>query len=141
MDAGSGNGILGIPVAVLNPDKTIFLIEPRKKKAEFLIYAVRKMMLSNVGIVRSNIEDFFKTRKKSSVTLLARGFPDNTRLSSYVGKKLASELILITSEDKIKKMQKGIEKLAQKTYNVPFRDNLKIIHITDVSRETQRENG
>jgi len=136
VDAGSGNGILGIPIAILNPEKMIFLVEPRKKKSEFLIYAVKELSLNNAEVIRSGIEEFFKSRKKQKLTLIGRGFPDNLKLAGYVKKGIASELILITSEYKIKKMEKGIEKLGQKIYNVPFRDNLKIIHITDVSRET-----
>lgn len=136
VDAGSGNGILGIPIAILNPDKRIILVEPRKKKSEFLSYTVSELNLKNTKVVRSGIEEFLKGRKKRKFTLIARGFPDNIKLTNYVKKKIVKELLLITSLDKIKKMPKGIEKLRQNIYNVPFRDNLKIMHIANVSRET-----
>ncbi len=136
VDAGSGNGILGIPIAILNPDKKIFLIEPRKKKSEFLSYTINKLDLKNTEVVRSGIEEFLKGRKKRKFTMIARGFPDNIKLTIYVKKKIVKELLVITSLTKIKKMTKGIEKLRQNIYNVPFRDNLKIIHIANVSRET-----
>ena len=136
VDAGSGNGILGIPIAILNPDKKVFLIEPRKKKSEFLSYTIKKLDLKNTEVIRSGIEEFLKGRKKRKFTMIARGFPDNIKLTIYVKKKIVKELLLITSLAKIKKMTKGIEKLRQNIYNVPFRDNLKIIHIANVSRET-----
>ncbi|MCK4890553.1 MAG: class I SAM-dependent methyltransferase [Candidatus Aminicenantes bacterium] len=136
VDAGSGNGILGIPIAIINPDKKIFLIEPRKKKSEFLSYVIKKLDLKNTEVIRSGIEEFLKGRQKRKFTMIARGFPDNIKLVIYVKKKIVKELLLITSLDKIKKMTKGIEKLRQNIYNVPFRDNLKIIHIANVSRET-----
>lgn len=136
VDAGSGNGILGIPIAIINPEKEIVLVEPRKKKSEFLKYAVTELGLNNTRVIRSGIEKFVKDAIKERVTVVARGFPDNVKLVSYVNKGVAKELLLITSPDKIKKMAKGIEKSRQKIYNVPFRDNLKIIHIRNVSRET-----
>ena len=136
IDAGSGNGILGIPIAIENPKKKIVLVEPRKKKSEFLNYAIEELRLRNTKVVRSGIEEFVKDVEKGKSTMVGRGFPDNIKLASYVKNGIIKELLLITSQGKIKKMEKGIEKLRQKIYNVPFRDNLKIIHITNVSRET-----
>lgn len=136
VDAGSGNGILGIPIAIKNPEKKIILVEPRKKKSEFLKYAIKELGLGNTKVTRSGIEEFVKDVKKGRFTMVGRGFPDNIKLVSYVKSGIIKELLLITSPGKIKKMEKGIEKLRQKIYNIPFRNNLKIIHITNVSRET-----
>ena len=136
VDAGSGNGILGLPIAFLHPEKIVYLVEPRKKKSEFLNYAVKKLKVSNVVVLREGIEGFVKNKKKMNFTIIARGFPDNSKLISYLKKGVTDEVVLITSLDKIKKVEKGIEKYEQKIYNVPFRDNLKIIYIGNVSRET-----
>lgn len=135
VDAGSGNGILGFPVAFLHPEKLIYLVEPRKKKSEFLKYTANKLKVSNVEVFREGIEDFTK-KKEVKFSIIARGFPDNSKLISYLKKGVVDEVVLITSLDKIKKIEKGIVKYEQKIYNVPFRDKLKIIHITNVSRET-----
>jgi len=48
IDAGSGNGILGIPIAVLDKNREIILVEPQRKKALFLREVKKKMELSNV---------------------------------------------------------------------------------------------
>jgi len=136
VDVGSGNGILGIPIAIINPSKKIVLIEPRKKKIEFLLFAKKELHMDNVVVVKSGIEEFVKKRKKIIPTIIARGFPDNEKLVLYIKKEIAEELLLLTSESKIKKIIKKIEKLDQNIYNVPYRDNLKIIHLSNVSRET-----
>lgn len=136
VDVGSGNGILGIPIAILSIEKEIIMVEPRKKKSEFLFYAVKELDLKNATVVRSGIEEFVKVAKNKRFTLVGRGFPDNDKLLLYLKKRVVRELLLITSLSKIKKTEKRIEMLEQKIYNVPFRDNLKIIHIKDVSRET-----
>ncbi len=136
VDAGSGNGILGFPLSIANPSRELFLVEPIKKKADFLSYAQRTLDLQNVTVVNTIVEKFIKDTKKKGFTLVARGFPDNLRLLSYLKKKVAYELLILTSDHKIKKIEKKIEKLKQNIYNVPFRDNLKLIHIKNVSRET-----
>ena len=136
IDAGSGNGILGIPLSIMNPGIKIFLVEPEKKKYEFLVYAVNKLKLKNIEVIKATILTFYKTFKFKKTTLVARGFPDNIMLVKLLEKNLTNELILITSVNKIKKMKKDIEKFEQKIYNIPFRDYIKIIKMRNVSRET-----
>lgn len=141
VDAGSGNGLLGIPVALLNPQKKIYLVEPRKKKSEFLSYIKEELNLKNVEVMRMGIEEFVKSRDLKKNAIIARGFPNNDKLISYVKNGIAGAVYLVTSINKIKKLRKGIEKVGQNIYNVPFRDNLKIVSTINVSRETQGENG
>jgi len=141
VDAGSGNGLLGIPVAVLNPQKRVYLVEPRKKKSEFLVFLKEELKINNIEIIRADIGWFIKNKNIHNAAITARGFPDNEKLISYVKKRVVRAVFLITSMNKIKKIKKGIEKVEQKIYNIPFRDNLKIVSIINVSRETQGENG
>ncbi|MEN8153654.1 MAG: RsmG family class I SAM-dependent methyltransferase [Acidobacteriota bacterium] len=138
VDAGSGNGILGIPLSITEPGKKIFMVEPEKKKYEFLIHAVEKLNLNNIEAEKATIINFFKTFKIQDSTLVARGFPDNSMLVKLLEKNLVKELILITSENKIKKIEKDIEMFEQKIYNIPSRDYIKIIKMKNVSRETLR---
>src|SRR3954462_12692058 len=49
-DVGSGGGVPGIPLAVARPDASVVLIESTKKKAAFLVTAVRELGLSNVTV-------------------------------------------------------------------------------------------
>jgi len=84
--------------------------------------------------IKNNILE--KINKAMRFSIIARGFPDNAKLISYVKNRVAEEVILITSLSKIKKIEKGIEKCEQRIYNVPFRDNLKILYTANVSRET-----
>ena len=136
IDAGSGNGILGFPIAISDQKKNITLVEPRKKKHEFLEYTKAELELKNVTVANSQIEEFFKSYCSLKSTLISRGFPDNLKLVSFLRKRIVSELIIVTSKSKIKKMEKGIEKFEQSIYNVAFRDNLKILQLKNVSRET-----
>ena len=56
IDAGSGNGILGIPIALLDKNRKIVLVEPKRKKALFLSEVKEKMGLSNVDVRDISIE-------------------------------------------------------------------------------------
>ncbi len=129
IDAGSGNGILGIPIAFANPNKKIILVEPKKKKSFFLRYAKEQLNLNNLEVKETGIEEYLKNTGKGKNTLISRGFPNPGIFAIYLGKMLIHEAIIITSENKIKKMEKNIENILKKTYNVPLRNDLKILKI------------
>jgi hypothetical protein len=48
------------------------------------------------------------------------------------------ELLLISSPDKIKKIQNLVANIRQTRYNIPSRDNLVILKLENVSRETRK---
>lgn len=135
VDAGSGNGLLGIPIAIINKNKKIILVEPKKKKNIFLREVKERMELSNVEIAGVSIEEYLKKWKEKSVSLIARGFPGLNSLCGYVKKGMVKEAILITSENKIKKNQKHLESVKKKIYNVPLRTYLKILKMEKTERE------
>ncbi len=131
IDAGSGNGLLGIPVAILNKNKPVVLVESIQKKARFLDTMKEKLQLSNVRVFPERIEDYMTqvNRKSKCITLIARGFPDFSIFCYWVKKRKINQAVLITSENKIKKNQLHLETCSKKTYNVPSRDTLKVLTI------------
>jgi 16S rRNA (guanine(527)-N(7))-methyltransferase RsmG len=132
IDAGSGNGILGIPIALKDKNRKIVLVEPKGKKALFLNEVKKKMGLSNVNVRDVSIEECLKKGKNGNSeakTLIARGFPRLNALCSFVQQGLINEAVLITSENKIKKNKNDLESVSKKTYNVPLRKNLRILKI------------
>ena len=56
-DIGSGAGFPGIPIKIMCPDITVFLIEPTQKKAVFLQHICSKLQLKNVEIMDKRIEE------------------------------------------------------------------------------------
>jgi 16S rRNA (guanine527-N7)-methyltransferase len=135
VDVGSGNGLLGIPIAIINKNKKIILVEPKKKKNTFLREVKERIELPNVEIAGVSIEEYLKKWKEKSVSLIARGFPGLSTLCGYVKKSMVKEAILITSENKIKKNQKHLESVKKKIYNVPLRTHLKILKMEKTDRE------
>ena len=55
-DLGSGAGFPGVPLAIACPDAAVFLVEARRKKANFLREVVRKADLGNVQVVEERAE-------------------------------------------------------------------------------------
>lgn len=60
IDIGSGAGFPGIPLAVLNPDVLFTLVDTRKKRCDFMEYAVEHLKLNNITIVWKRAEDLGK---------------------------------------------------------------------------------
>jgi len=56
-DIGSGAGFPGIPIKIMCPNITVFLIEPTQKKAVFLQHICSKLRLKNVEIINKRIEE------------------------------------------------------------------------------------
>ena len=140
VDAGSGGGILGIPLALLNTSKPVVLVEPKKKKVEFLREAKEILSLENVEIYGVSIDEYINKEykeagMKGAATLVARGFPHLGVFVDYVYQGLLMEAVLVTSENKIKKNQKHMETIRKKIYNVPLRTHLKILKMEKIARE------
>ena len=57
IDLGSGGGLPGIPLAIINPDKNFYLVESNTKKGAFLLNASTRLKLSNVTVFNRRIED------------------------------------------------------------------------------------
>ena len=56
VDIGSGAGFPGLPLAALNPARSILLVESRTRRAAVLQEAVRAMKLSNVTVSPQRFE-------------------------------------------------------------------------------------
>jgi len=138
IDAGSGGGLLGIPMALSCPEKRIVLTETVQKKVKFLKLAIEELALKNITVWGGSIQEYMQRQKKIAGTLISRGFPHIDILADYVFKKTVKELILITSLLKINKIQNIVANIQQNSYNIPSRNNLIIFKMESVSRETQK---
>ncbi len=58
IDVGSGAGLPGIPIAILCPNKAVYLLDSNSKKTRFLVEVKARLKLDNVSIVNARVEDF-----------------------------------------------------------------------------------
>ena len=57
-DIGSGAGFPGLPLKICNPDISLFIVDPLKKRMEFLKVVVKELGLQDVHIYPERAEDF-----------------------------------------------------------------------------------
>ncbi len=57
MDVGSGAGFPGIPIKIIRPDITMYLLEPSRKKASFLLYMIKTLGLDGAEVIEKRIEE------------------------------------------------------------------------------------
>lgn len=63
LDVGTGAGLPGIPLAIVNPDKHFVLLDSNGKKTRFLFQVKVVLGLSNVTVVNCRIENYQSTQQ------------------------------------------------------------------------------
>ena len=58
IDVGTGPGLPGLPLAILNPDKQFVLLDSLGKRISFIRQAVLALGLKNVEFIQSRVEEY-----------------------------------------------------------------------------------
>ncbi len=98
-DIGSGAGLPGIPLAILEPARNWTLIDSNGKKARFLREAKRALTLNNVRVENARVEDV----KGQFDTVTARAFASVTDMVKIGGHLLAPHGILLAMKGLVDK--------------------------------------
>ena len=80
LDVGSGAGVPGLPLALLQPKLEVVSLDSRGKRIEFQRFAALRLGLTNVRFVHARIEDYQPGMKFD--TLVARAF---ATISEFAG--------------------------------------------------------
>jgi 16S rRNA (guanine527-N7)-methyltransferase len=56
-DVGSGGGLPGVPLAIVEPERRFTLIESRAKRVRFLRHVVAELELANTEVAHGRAED------------------------------------------------------------------------------------
>ncbi len=72
IDVGTGAGLPGIPLSIISPEKTFFLLDSNHKKQVFVSQVVKSLPLNNVQCVHSEVKSYEPTQKFS--TIVTRAF-------------------------------------------------------------------
>jgi 16S rRNA (guanine527-N7)-methyltransferase len=67
LDVGSGAGFPGLPLAIASPTLSVTLLEPRRKRVNFLKEVIRKAKLTNIHVYEGRIEELKKSEKMNAV--------------------------------------------------------------------------
>ena len=146
MDLGSGAGFPGIPLAILLKDTNFYLVEPTKKRCDFLTSVKDSLNLTNVTIINKRSEDldinfrgyfdFIVTRAVSRLNILLEiSLPflkTNGYLICYKGIKYQEEIndssvalkILNSTIEEVKK--ETLPFLNEERFNIIIKKNKEI---------------
>jgi 16S rRNA (guanine527-N7)-methyltransferase len=61
LDIGSGGGFPGVPLAIVRPDVSVTLLEPRHKRASFLRHVVRAVPVEHAIVLGQRVESLAAT--------------------------------------------------------------------------------
>jgi 16S rRNA (guanine527-N7)-methyltransferase len=104
LDAGTGAGFPGIPLAIVLPETRFVLAESTQKKARFVDHAVESLELPNVHVVGERAEERAAARRPEIITaraiapmgrileLFGKALKGGARLLLYKGPEVESEL-------------------------------------------------
>ncbi|RUO34098.1 16S rRNA (guanine(527)-N(7))-methyltransferase RsmG [Aliidiomarina soli] len=81
VDVGTGPGLPGLPLAILNPDKEFVLVDSLGKRINFIRQVVHQLGLKNVTAVHSRVENYEPDQGFSSV--ISRAFASLADMLSW----------------------------------------------------------
>ena len=68
LDVGTGAGLPGLPLAIINPDMEVTLIDSAGKKIRFIRHVGRTLNLGNIHPMHQRIEDLDETGPYANIT-------------------------------------------------------------------------
>ena len=138
-DLGSGAGFPGLVVAIVQPSQTLTLIEPRRKRANFLKDVLRTIGLKNVAVVEERVEflakepafqhtfDWVLSRAtwdlSSFLSFAAPFLKDNGHALAMKGERGEQELTAVNAREKIFVFRDRYE------YTLPFGSEQRRVYI------------
>ena len=101
-DIGTGGGIPGIIIAILNPDKEIVLLDRKSTYIDFLRIAQHDLGLNNVNITE---QDFFVNKfQLNTETVLFKNFSNKKIAKMQYEKKLIYMIDTVKNSKSVKKV-------------------------------------
>ncbi|MGR9108761.1 MAG: 16S rRNA (guanine(527)-N(7))-methyltransferase RsmG [Gammaproteobacteria bacterium] len=99
LDVGTGPGLPGIPLAILNPGHFFVLLDSNAKKTRFVRQAVLELSLTNVEVVQDRVERF----KPAALfdTIITRAFAAVSEILSTTARLLTERGRLLAMRGRV----------------------------------------
>ncbi len=122
IDVGTGAGLPGLPLAVVNPQARFTLLDSNGKKTRFLVHAKTALQLKNVDVVQHRVESYQPPRQFDGI--ISRAFAAAgemvtacAHLKTTQGRLYAMKGHL--QEDELRALPKPYKVVASHTLHVP----------------------
>ena len=114
MDLGTGGGLPGIPLAIEDPRKQIYLVEASQKKCSFLLHTKNLLDLENLHVMNKRGEELHLKDFAEDMDIVTRAFGTAEKTIKTTKKLLENpnnQLKLMKTEEALKeeKIPKGYE--------------------------------
>jgi|FLOH01.1.fsa_nt_gi 16S rRNA (guanine527-N7)-methyltransferase len=141
VDIGSGAGLPGIPLAILNPDKQFVLIDSNGKKTRFLFQAQIELGLNNISVENCRVEHYQSQQQIDMV--ICRAFSTLEDVVIRLQPIFSSKCKLLAMkghypEDEISQLPDGFEVTRTIKLKIPGSDSQR--HLIEVMRKKNSEN-
>ncbi|OQX12942.1 MAG: 16S rRNA (guanine(527)-N(7))-methyltransferase RsmG [Thiothrix lacustris] len=125
LDVGSGAGLPGIPLAIIQPQRQFTLLDTNGKKTRFMQQAVLELGLSNVSVIQSRVESWQQVGCFDAV--ISRAFASLRDFVTFTGKHAGENGILYAMkgrypDSELAELPSGWQVTAQHTLHVPSLD-------------------
>lgn len=103
LDVGSGAGLPGIPLAIIEPHRSFVLLDSAGKRCRFLTQAVVELGLANVRVENRRVEDYLVSSDEGPPfsTITARAFSSLDKFVAAAGHLLAHRGSLLAMKGKM----------------------------------------
>ncbi len=129
LDIGSGAGFPGLVLKIVYPNLDITLLEPTKKRCDFLNTVITKLNLQNIKVVNERAEDYIKNAREIYDFVSARAVANLSILSELALAFVKNDGYFLSMkgqnfEEEIKESKNALIKLGGKIdkiyeYNLP----------------------
>ena len=109
MDVGSGAGFPGIPLKVMRPGIKMYLLEPSRKKANFLRHITQALALDTIEVVEKRIEEVRSLAVDVAVTRALFGIMEFIKKASPHVKERGR--LILSKGPKVKEELKGVREM------------------------------
>lgn len=123
LDVGTGPGLPGLPLSIVDPERQWTLIDSNGKKTRFLLQMKTELKLANVSVIKGRIESLNAARRFDAIT--SRAFASLTQFVGVCSPLLQKGGCLLAMKGSVP--QEEINQLDEEGYssrviplNVPF---------------------
>ena len=98
LDAGTGAGLPGIPLAIMQPELTVTLLDSTGKKIRFLSHVKRRLILENIQPVQARLESW--QAEEMPTCIISRAFSNLARFVEASRHLAAGDTTLLAMKGK-----------------------------------------